>query len=81
GDWNYVNLSVILDVFVSLAPLYSEASYDRFDGLNIFCWGCHDGSDSPLLYVDALNFPAILARLSFYEWVPPVVGADEYHLV
>ena len=81
GDWNYESPSEIMDEIASLAPLYSQATYDRLEGWNSLCWGSHDGSDTPLLYVDGFNFPDKLARLSLDEWVPPVVAPDEYDLL
>ena len=60
---------------------YTLATYDRLEGWNSLCWGSHDGSDTPLLYVDGFNFPDKLARLSLDEWVPPVVAPDEYDLL
>ena len=48
--------SEIMDEIASLAPLYSQATYDRLEGWNSLCWGSHDGSDTPLLYVDGFNF-------------------------
>ncbi|MDA2654462.1 formate dehydrogenase subunit alpha [Bacillus cereus] len=81
GDWNYESPSEIMDEIASLAPLYSQATYDRLEGWNSLCWGSHDGSDTPLLYVDGFNFPDKLARLSLDEWVPPVVAPDEYNLL
>lgn len=70
-----------MDEIASLAPLYSQATYDRLEGWNSLCWGSHDGSDTPLLYVDGFNFPDKLARLSLDEWIPPVVAPDEYDLL
>ena len=37
-----------MDEIASLAPLYSQATYDRLEGWNSLCWGSHDGSDTPL---------------------------------
>ncbi|ENQ3078999.1 formate dehydrogenase subunit alpha [Bacillus cereus] len=81
ANWNYEHPSEIMDEIASLAPLYSQATYDRLEGWNSLCWGSHDGSDTPLLYVDGFNFPDKLARLSLDEWVPPVEAPEEYDLL
>ena len=39
GDWNYESPSEIMDEIASLAPLYSQATYDRLEGWNSLCWG------------------------------------------
>ncbi|MGG2093789.1 formate dehydrogenase subunit alpha [Bacillus sp. S13(2024)] len=81
ANWNYEHPSEIMDEIASLAPLYSQATYDRLEGWNSLCWGSHDGSDTPLLYVDGFNFPDKKARLSLNEWVPPVEAPEEYDLL
>ncbi|MFI8708505.1 formate dehydrogenase subunit alpha [Bacillus sp. NPDC077411] len=81
ANWNYEHPSEIMDEIASLAPLYSQATYDRLEGWNSLCWGSHDGSDTPLLYVDGFNFPDKKARLSLDEWVPPVEAPEEYDLL
>lgn len=81
ANWNYEHPSEIMDEIASLAPLYSQATYDRLEGWNSLCWGSHDGSDTPLLYVDGFNFPDKRARLSLDEWVPPVEAPEEYDLL
>ncbi|MEH7461415.1 formate dehydrogenase subunit alpha [Bacillus thuringiensis] len=81
ANWNYEHPSEIMDEIASLTPLYSQATYDRLEGWNSLCWGSHDGSDTPLLYVDGFNFPDKLARLSLDEWVPPVEAPEEYDLL
>ncbi|PEZ06355.1 formate dehydrogenase subunit alpha [Bacillus sp. AFS018417] len=81
ANWNYEHPSEIMDEIASLAPLYSQATYDRLEGWNSLCWGSHDGSDTPLLYVDGFNFPDKKARLSLNEWIPPVEAPEEYDLL
>ena len=81
ANWNYEHPSEIMDEIASLAPLYSQATYDRLEGWGSLCWGSHDGSDTPLLYVDGFNFPDKKARLSLDEWVPPVEAPEEYDLL
>lgn len=81
ADWNYEHPSEIMDEIASLVPLYSQATFDRLEGWNSLCWGSHDGSDTPLLYVDGFNFPDKKARLSLDEWVPPVEAPEEYDLL
>ncbi|CAG9613009.1 Putative formate dehydrogenase [Bacillus rhizoplanae] len=81
ANWNYEHPSEIMDEIASLAPLYSQATYDRLEGWNSLCWGSHDGSDTPLLYVDGFNFPDKKARLSLGEWIPPVEAPEEYDLL
>ena len=41
----------------SLAPFFSQANYDVLENWGSFCWGSHDGKDTPLLYEDGFNFP------------------------
>ncbi|WP_020061242.1 formate dehydrogenase subunit alpha [Bacillus sp. 123MFChir2] len=81
ANWNYEHPSEIMDEIASLAPLYSQATYDRLEGWNSLCWGSHNGDDTPLLYVDGFNFPDKKARLSLDEWVPPVEAPEEYDLL
>ncbi|WP_369901093.1 formate dehydrogenase subunit alpha [Bacillus manliponensis] len=81
ADWSYEHPGEIMDEIASLAPLYSQATFDRLEGWNSLCWGSHDGSDTPLLYVDGFNFPDKKARLSLDEWVPPVEASEEYDLL
>ncbi|WMJ15784.1 formate dehydrogenase subunit alpha [Geobacillus proteiniphilus] len=81
ADWNYAGPKEIMDEIASLAPLYSQAHYDRLEGWNSLCWGSHDGADTPLLYKERFNFPDGKARFALADWVEPVQYPEEYDLL
>ncbi|MEK5232266.1 formate dehydrogenase subunit alpha [Lysinibacillus sp. FSL K6-0232] len=78
ADWNYSHPSEIFDEMASLSPLFSQASYDVLEGWGSFCWGSHDGTDTPLLYKDGFNFPDKKARFALNDWVQPVDYEAQY---
>ncbi|OCA87215.1 formate dehydrogenase subunit alpha [Pseudobacillus wudalianchiensis] len=80
AGWNYSGPSDIFNEMASLAPLFSQASYEKLEGWNSFLWGSHDGASTPLLYTDGFNFPDKKARFALSEWVPPVEFPEEFDL-
>ncbi|KMY53311.1 oxidoreductase [Bacillus sp. FJAT-27231] len=80
AGWNYSGPSDIFDEMASLAPLFSQASYEKLEDWNSFLWGSHDGASTPLLYTDGFNFPDKKARFALSDWVPPVEFPEEFDL-
>ncbi|MCS1381855.1 MULTISPECIES: formate dehydrogenase subunit alpha [Lysinibacillus] len=78
ADWQYNHPSDIFDEMASLSPLFSQANYDVLAGWGSFCWGSHDGKDTPLLYEDGFNFPDKKARFALHDWVQPVEFEAQY---
>jgi len=78
ADWHYDHPSDIFDEMASLSPLFSQANYDVLEGWGSFCWGSHDGKDTPLLYEDGFNFPDKKARFALNDWVQPVEFEAQY---
>jgi formate dehydrogenase major subunit len=79
-DWNYSHPSEIFAEMASLTPFFSQCDYDVLEGWNSFHWGSPDGSDTPLLHTKGFNFPDKKARLSLFEYVPPVEFPEEFDL-
>ncbi|MFK2825766.1 formate dehydrogenase subunit alpha [Bacillus sp. B190/17] len=80
ANWNYSHPGDIFAEMTSLVPLFSQASYEKLEGWNSFLWGSHDGSSTPLLYVDGFNFPDKKARFALSDWVSPAEFPEEYDL-
>jgi formate dehydrogenase major subunit len=80
ANWNYSHPSEIYDEMASLSPIFSQANYEVLEGWNSFLWGSHDGSSTPLLYVDGFNFPDKKARFALADWVEPHKFPEEYDL-
>lgn len=78
ADWQYNHPSDIFDEMASLSPLFSQANYEVLAGWGSFCWGSHDGKDTPLLYEDGFNFPDKKARFALHDWVQPVEFEAQY---
>ncbi|MFJ7839844.1 formate dehydrogenase subunit alpha [Lysinibacillus sphaericus] len=78
ADWQYNHPSDIFDEMASLSPLFSQANYDVLAGWGSFCWGSHEGKDTPLLYEDGFNFPDKKARFALHDWVQPVEFEAQY---
>ncbi|AVK97667.1 formate dehydrogenase subunit alpha [Lysinibacillus sphaericus] len=78
ADWQYNHPSDIFDEMASLSPLFSQANYDVLAGWGSFCWGSHDGKDTPLLYEDGFNFPDKKARFALHDWVQPIEFEAQY---
>jgi len=80
ADWNYAGPKEIMDEITRLAPLYSQATFDRLEGWNSLCWGSFDGAHTPLLYTERFNFPDGKARFALADWTGPVEFPAEYDL-
>ena len=80
AEWNYNGPGDVFNEMTTLAPLFSQASYEKLEGWNSFLWGSHDGASTPLLYTDGFNFPDKKARFALSDWVPPVEFPEEYDL-
>ncbi|NLY78940.1 MAG: molybdopterin-dependent oxidoreductase, partial [Lysinibacillus sp.] len=80
-DWNYSHPSEIFDEMASLSPIFSQANYDVLKDWGSFCWGSHDGKDTPLLYVDGFNFPDKKARFALDDWIEPVEFEEQYNCI
>ncbi|MFD1928562.1 formate dehydrogenase subunit alpha [Sporosarcina siberiensis] len=80
ANWNYSHPSDIFDEMASLSPLFSQANYEVLKDWNSFFWGSHDGSSTPLLYVDGFNFPDKKARFAMSDWIEPVEFPTEFDL-
>ncbi len=78
ADWNYSHPSEIFAEMASLAPFFSQANYDVLENWGSFCWGSHDGKDTPLLYEDGFNFPDKKARFALNDWIRPVEYEAQY---
>ncbi|MFE3573190.1 formate dehydrogenase subunit alpha [Lysinibacillus sp. NPDC059133] len=78
ADWNYSHPSEIFAEMASLAPFFSQANYDVLEDWGSFCWGSHDGKDTPLLYEDGFNFPDKKARFALNDWIRPVEYEAQY---
>ncbi|MEB2279029.1 formate dehydrogenase subunit alpha [Lysinibacillus xylanilyticus] len=78
ADWNYNHPSEIFAEMASLAPFFSQANYDVLENWGSFCWGSHDGKDTPLLYEDGFNFPDKKARFALNDWIRPVEYEAQY---
>ncbi|WP_231956256.1 formate dehydrogenase subunit alpha [Aneurinibacillus soli] len=79
-DWNYSHPSEIYAEMASLTPFFSQCNYDVLEGWGSFHWGSPDGSNTPLLYTKGFNFPDKKARLSLFEYIPPVEFPAEFDL-
>jgi len=67
--WNYRHPSEVMDELASLTPLMAGVSYERLAGYRSLQWPvAADGSDQPLLYTEAFNFPDGKARLYPLAW-------------
>ncbi|WP_274308532.1 formate dehydrogenase subunit alpha [Solibacillus daqui] len=78
ADWNYSHPSEIYDEMASLSPIFSGNNYDVLEDWGSFLWGSHDGTNTPLLYVDGFNFPDKKARFALNDWVKPVEYEAQY---
>ncbi|WP_461611354.1 formate dehydrogenase subunit alpha [Cytobacillus kochii] len=80
ANWTYTHPSEIFAEMASLAPLFSQASYDVLEGWGSFLWGSLDGASTPLLYEDGFNFPDKKARFALSDWAEPAYFPEEYDL-
>ena len=78
ADWNYSHPSEIYDEMASLSPIFSGNNYDVLEDWGSFLWGSHDGTNTPLLYVDGFNFPDKKARFALNDWIQPVEYEAQY---
>ncbi|WP_413364034.1 formate dehydrogenase subunit alpha [Lysinibacillus sp. 3P01SB] len=78
ADWNYSHPSEIYDEMASLSPIFSGNNYDVLEDWGSFLWGSHDGTNTPLLYVDGFNFPDKKARFALNDWVKPLEFEAQY---
>ncbi len=76
--WNYSHPSEIYDEMASLSPIFSGNNYDVLEDWGSFLWGSHDGTNTPLLYVDGFNFPDKKARFALNDWVKPLEFEAQY---
>ncbi|MCP2034224.1 formate dehydrogenase major subunit [Planomicrobium sp. HSC-17F08] len=80
ADWDYSHPGEIFAEMASLTPLFAQADYESLEDWESFLWGSHDGSSTPLLYVDGFNFDDKKARFALSDWVEPVKFAAEFDL-
>lgn len=78
ADWNYSHPSEIYEEMASLSPIFSGNNYEVLEDWGSFLWGSHDGTNTPLLYVDGFNFPDKKARFALNDWVKPVEYEAQY---
>ncbi|XRG76953.1 formate dehydrogenase subunit alpha [Rossellomorea sp. GAMAL-10_SWC] len=81
ANWNYQHPGDIFAEMASLAPLFSQASYDVMEGWDSFLWGSLDGASTPLLYENGFNFPDKKARFALADWMEPVEFAEDFDLL
>ena len=78
AGWNYSHPSEIMDEVAELTPLMAGVSYQRLEGYKSLQWPvAADGSDQPLLYTKAFQFPDGKARLFPLAWREPAERPDE----
>jgi len=78
GGWNYRHPSEIMDEVAELTPLMAGVTYQRLEGYKSLQWPvAADGSDQPLLYTKAFNFPDGKARLFPLTWREAPERPDE----
>jgi len=78
AGWNYRHPSEIMDEVAELTPLMAGVTYQRLEGYKSLQWPvAADGSDQPLLYTKAFNFPDGKARLFPLAWREAPERPDE----
>ncbi len=78
AGWNYRHPSEIMDEVAELTPLMAGVTYQRLEGYKSLQWPvAADGSDQPLLYTKAFNFPDGKARLFPLTWREAPERPDE----
>ncbi len=82
ANWKYEHPSDIYDEIAPLTPLMEGVTYERLEGYKTLQWPvAEDGSDQPLLYTKAFNFPDGKARFFPVPWSEPTDQQDsEYDL-
>jgi formate dehydrogenase major subunit len=69
AGWNYGHPSEIMDEVAELTPIMAGVSYQRLEGYKSLQWPvAADGTDQPLLYTKAFQFPDGKARLFPLVW-------------
>ncbi len=64
ANWQFRHPSEIYREIAALTPLFAGVTYERLEGFKSLQWPvAADGTDQPLLYTEAFNFPDGKARL------------------
>jgi formate dehydrogenase major subunit len=72
AGWKYEHPSEIYTEIASLTPLMAGVTYERLEGYETLQWPvAEDGSDQPLLYTKAFNFPDGKANFFPVPWTEP----------
>jgi len=72
AGWSYDHPGKIYEEIAPLTPLMSGVTYERLEGYKSLHWPvAEDGTDQPLLYTKAFNFPDGKAKLYPLEWSEP----------
>ena len=82
ANWKYEHPSQIYAEIAPLTPIMAGVTYERLEGYKSLHWPvAEDGSDQPLLYTKAFNFPDGKAKLYPLVWTEPSNQQDaEYDL-
>jgi formate dehydrogenase major subunit len=82
AEWKYEHPSQIYAEIAPLTPLMAGVTYERLEGYKSLQWPvAEDGTDQPLLYTKAFNFPDGKAKLYPLVWSEPSNQQDaEYDL-
>ncbi|TRM83965.1 formate dehydrogenase subunit alpha [Sulfolobus sp. A20-N-F6] len=81
ANWKYKHPSEIMDEIARLCPIFAGVNYSRLEGFKSLLWPVNeDGTDTPLLYVNAFAMPDGKAKLYTLEWKPPELK-DEVHRI
>jgi formate dehydrogenase major subunit len=72
AEWKYEHPSQIYAEIAPLTPLMAGVTYERLEGYKSLHWPvAEDGTDQPLLYTKAFNFPDGKAKLYPLVWSEP----------
>ncbi len=82
AGWKYEHPSQIYAEIAPLTPIMAGVTYERLEGYKSLHWPvAEDGTDQPLLYTKAFNFPDGKAKLYPLVWTEPSNQQDaEYDL-
>ncbi|BFH73100.1 formate dehydrogenase subunit alpha [Sulfurisphaera javensis] len=81
ANWNYSSPAEIMEEIRRLCPIFAGVTYERLEGFKSLLWPVNeDGTDTPLLYVNAFATPDGKAILYPLEWKPPQLK-DEVHKI
>ncbi|BFI75653.1 formate dehydrogenase subunit alpha [Sulfurisphaera ohwakuensis] len=81
ANWNYSSPAEIMEEIRRLCPIFAGVTYDRLEGFKSLVWPVNeDGTDTPLLYVNAFATPDGKAILYPLEWKPPQLQDDVHKI-